>query len=283
MGTNSIRSNLNKEDIIATIKLTLSADLKKQKIVVVVEGEDDIIFLKSKFQPNVDIYESYSGKCGVKEIVTHFSDNRVIGICDRDYDQQGWCPQLFCYDFSCLEMMLISNDVVFAQLCNTYYDGELVSNEVRFKLLSDLIWLSCCRKVSAKKGWNIRFNGISIQKAFNRETKKLDISDLISQLSKSNSGFKEDQERLQVINIECDKDYLIEEYFFITQGHDFLHYFHVFCISLYHTKQRLPGVNELFRSLVCAYRKEDFMNSTLYRELSEYENRHKLTILLKEL
>ena len=36
MGTNSIRSNLNKEDIIADIRLTLSADLKHQKIVVVV-------------------------------------------------------------------------------------------------------------------------------------------------------------------------------------------------------------------------------------------------------
>lgn len=283
MRTNSIRSNLNKEDIIADIRLTLSADLKHQKIVVVVEGEDDIVFLKSKFRPNVDIYESYSGKCGVKEIVTHFSNNRVIGICDRDYDQQSQCPQLFWYDFSCLEMMLISNDVVFAQVCDTYYHGEFKSAEVRFKVLSDLKWLSCCRKLSAEKGWNIRFNGISISKTFNQETEKLDISALISQLSKSNSGFKEDQERLQVINAECDKDHLMEQYFFITQGHDFLHYFHACCISRHHTKRKLPGVNELFRSLVCTYRKEDFMNSTLYRELSEYETRYKLTILLKEL
>lgn len=46
MGTNSIHSNLSKEDIIADIRLTLSADFEHAKTVVVVEGEDDVSFFE---------------------------------------------------------------------------------------------------------------------------------------------------------------------------------------------------------------------------------------------
>ena len=72
MGANSIHSNLSKDDIIADIRLTLSADFEHEKIVIVVEGEDDIVFFNGKLHPDVDIHESFSGKQGVKEIVTFF-------------------------------------------------------------------------------------------------------------------------------------------------------------------------------------------------------------------
>ena len=44
MGQNSIRSNQNKNDIIAEIRLALSADFEHKKGFVIVEGEDDITF-----------------------------------------------------------------------------------------------------------------------------------------------------------------------------------------------------------------------------------------------
>lgn len=72
MGTNSIHSNLSKEDIIADIRLTLSADFEHAKTVVVVEGEDDVVFLNGKLRSDVDIHESFSGKHGVKEIIDYF-------------------------------------------------------------------------------------------------------------------------------------------------------------------------------------------------------------------
>ena len=280
MGANSIHSNLSKDDIIADIRLTLSADFKHEKTVIVVEGEDDIVFFNGKLHPDVDIHESFSGKQGVKEIVTFFSDDRVIGICDTDYDQPSQCPQLLYYDFSCLEMMLISKDSVFRPFFYTYYHGKFSPDEVRLQLLFDLRWLSYCRKLSAERDWYIKFNGISITAAFKQETKMLDIPILISQLSRINPGFIENRERLQAISVECRKDCPIEQCFLITQGHDFLHYFQAFCEAVHHTKRKLPGVSELFRSLVCAYRKEDFMDSTLYRSLCEYETTYGLTILL---
>ena len=46
MGTNSIKANLTKDSIISDIKLLLGADINKENIYVVVEGDDDIKFLR---------------------------------------------------------------------------------------------------------------------------------------------------------------------------------------------------------------------------------------------
>lgn len=105
MGKNSIQSNLTKDDLIAEIRLTLGADFKREHTVIIVEGEDDISFFNGKLSSNVDIRESFSGKRGVLEIVSLFSDSRVIGVCDVDYDTGTPSPQILYYDYSCLEMI----------------------------------------------------------------------------------------------------------------------------------------------------------------------------------
>ena len=53
MGINSIKTNLTKDSIISDIKLLLGADINKENVYVVVEGEDDI---KGK---NATIVRSY--------------------------------------------------------------------------------------------------------------------------------------------------------------------------------------------------------------------------------
>lgn len=85
MNSNSIRTNISKEDIISDIKLTKSADLNKEYVYLVVEGPDDIKFMAKFLSDNVFLYESYSGKDGVEEIVTYFNTQEVIGIRDKDY------------------------------------------------------------------------------------------------------------------------------------------------------------------------------------------------------
>lgn len=92
--------------------------------VIIVEGEDDISFFNGKLSSNVDIRESFSGKRGVLEIVSLFSDSRVIGVCDVDYDTGTPSPQILYYDYSCLEMMLISSDSAFTPFFHTYYRGQ---------------------------------------------------------------------------------------------------------------------------------------------------------------
>lgn len=73
MGNNSIRSNLTKDYIISDLRLSLSDDIYREKVFIVVEGEDDIKFLKSYFNDDTTVlYESYDGKNGVSEIVKNF-------------------------------------------------------------------------------------------------------------------------------------------------------------------------------------------------------------------
>lgn len=45
MDSNSIRDNLSKEDIISDILLCLGADIHRENIYLLVEGEDDIKLL----------------------------------------------------------------------------------------------------------------------------------------------------------------------------------------------------------------------------------------------
>lgn len=281
MGKNSIHCNLSKEDIIAEIRLTLAADFEHKKGVVIVEGEDDVLFFRGKLQPDIDIRESFSGKCGVIEIVNHFSEDRVIGICDIDYDPRCFCSQIFYYDYSCLEMMLISNDTAFSSFFYTYYQSSKTSpQEVRFQLLSNLKWLSLCRKLSAENDWSINFKGVSVASAFDETTQTLETSKLLSQISKTNPGFiSNHRDYLDLLSMECRKEFNQNGYLLITQGHDFLHYFQVLCESIRHLKGKSPGVAELFHALICSYRKEDFAESLLFRSLSEYQATYRLNIL----
>ena len=68
MESNSIKDNLSKEDMISDILLCLGADIHRENIFLIVEGDDDIKFLRSFIADNVHIYESYDGKSGVEFI-----------------------------------------------------------------------------------------------------------------------------------------------------------------------------------------------------------------------
>lgn len=280
MGYNSIHSNLSKEDIIAEIRLTLAADFEHEKIIIIVEGEDDIQFFNGKLHQDVDVRESFSGKCGVSEIVNYFSDDRVIGIRDIDYDVRSSSPQLFYYDYCCLEMMLISNDSVFSPFFYTYYHGSKRPGEIKLFLLSNLKWLSLYRRLSAEKRWNINFRGLSLKKALDTTTHKLNIANLLCQINKLNPGLApNNREYLRQISLACREEYDQDRYLHITQGHDFLHYFQSLCELVKYRKGKSPNTAELFRSLVCSYRKENFIQSNLYQELVNYQITYKLKVL----
>lgn len=280
MGQNSIHCNLSKEDIIAEIRLTLAADFDHKKGIVVVEGADDILFFNGKLHQDIDIRESFSGKRGVEEIVSHFSDDRVIGICDADYDLRNACPQMLFYDYSCLEMMLISNDSVFSPFFYAYYQGPKSPQEVRLQVLSNLKWLSLYRKLSTEHNWDVKFSGISIAKAFNRTSQKIDIANLLGQIRSINSGQTSPNRRqLELLSEACKEEYTLDRYLFITQGHDFLYCFQSLCESTKRLNRKSPGAGELFHSLLCSCHYENFLESELYQSLVLYQATYNISLL----
>ena len=72
--TNSIRENLDKGDIISEISLTIDYPNGKDIKCVVVEGIDDIRALRKFFLSDVLLFESFSGKDGLCEIVDYFNN-----------------------------------------------------------------------------------------------------------------------------------------------------------------------------------------------------------------
>ncbi len=273
MGKNSIKESLTKEDIIADIRMTLAADFNRVKSVVIVEGDDDITFFNGKLSSNVDLYESYSGKKGVEEIIDTFPDERVVGICDRDYGPVSNNPRIFYYDYCCLEMMLIANNDSFRNYCYGYYRGKKDPLRLRTELLEDLAVLSLYRKLNEQNNWGINFRGLNFSQGFDEINCKISIPSIVAQIKKINTSNSE-QIRIQLSAIGSEKQLLSSEsdYLLITQGHDFINSLHQICLHSTPRKNGSPPAREMYRSLVCSYRIDDLHRTIFYSQISAYQD-----------
>ena len=132
---NSIRDELDKNYVITEIDNMLKYPTKEKPSIIVVEGQDDIKFFEKVKNDSIILYESYSGKNGVKEIVEHFNSVKVIGVCDRDYeDPTKNSDKIFYYDFCNLEMMMLSKDVVIKNLLSEARYKGIYKNNFRENL-----------------------------------------------------------------------------------------------------------------------------------------------------
>lgn len=276
MESNSIKDNLSKEDMISDILLCLGADIHKENIYLLVEGEDDIKFLRPFLADNVYIYESYDGKSGVEFIVgERFATNlRVIGIRDRDYQIMPISDKIFYYDYGCMEMMIFKNDEVFKNICAEYYRGEDSIQQLRIDMLKELKYLSVIRMYNERENWGQKIRGISINLAWNNIERKMDKEAILNKVNQINGGFFKD-DILQKIEQEYEREWSDEDFYNNTQGHDFSMLYAAICNQF-----RAKGIkyNEIEASGRCIFRENDFVHTNLYNKLNEYENLHNFRI-----
>lgn len=276
MDSNSIRDNLSKEDIISDILLCLGADIHRENVYLLVEGEDDIKFLFPFLADNVYIYESYDGKNGVEFIVgQRFSNNnRVIGIRDRDYQIAPVSNKIFYYDCGCMEMMLMKNDDIFKNLCAEYYRGSEPFQQLRLNILKDLKYLSVIRMYNERENWGQKIKGVSICTAWNNSESRIDRNIIINKINQINDGFFRDNV-LNIIEEEYAREWSVEDFYNNTQGHDFSMLYATIC-NQYKTK----GVKntEIEASSRCIFRVNDFKQTKLYNSLKSYEQLYQLRI-----
>ena len=279
MQNNSIRANLCKEDIISDIRMSLSADIRQEVCTMVVEGEDDLTFFTGKISSDVYIYESFSGKQGVTEIMGFFTDSRVIGIQDRDYLHAPQYSSIHFYDYNCLEMMMVADTAAFENFCYTLYQGHYSPLDLRELIMKDLAPLSCYRKLNDQNSWGINFDGINFGTLCNSSTGRLDYALLEKRIEQLNPQKASDiQSQWQdAANLSVGLSSL-DDYLTITRGHDFLCYFHQICD---HSKTRsvsLPKAKELGKTLQCSYRLSDFKDSKLYQDISAEQSSFNRTV-----
>ena len=272
MGNNSIRSNLTKDYIISDLRLSISDDIYKEKVFVVVEGEKDINFFNALLnKQNVVIYESYDGKNGVTEIVNNFflKNDHVIGIRDRDYTDEEQLLKVYFYDNCCLEMMIVECEDVFESIYSEFYKGNMSSKELYHKILQELCFFSLIRMYNEKYGWGINLKAISIYNMFIKASLSINNKKIVEEINKGTGGTI-DKNKLEMIENKREELTLCEELLKITQGHDFSNLFAVFCNM--HRRKHISGeVVEI--ALRCSYRNEDFKHTMLYNKLVEYQRK----------
>lgn len=263
MNSNSIRTNISKEDIISDIKLTKSADRKKEHVYIVVEGPDDIKFMAKFLSDNVFLYESYSGKDGVEEIATYFNTQEVIGIRDKDYQLLKKSSSIFYYDYCCLEMMIILSDNVFQNLCTEYYHGKLLFSDLRLKILQALKEACIIRKYNEQKLWGINFHAIKPSKYWDSSTMSIDYESLYNDISIiRKNGFDK-----SLIDSDMMISWKYDDYLSNTQGHDFFSIFATVCS----TKKGISQEN-ISASARVVYSISDLQQTVLYKDLCNYSN-----------
>lgn len=275
MGANSIRTNLTKESIISEIKLFRSADLQHQFTHIVVEGIDDIRFLQHNVSNQVNLYESFSGKLGVFEIINSFNSADVIGICDRDYDSNDPPSHIFYYDYSCLETMMLSSFDSFEKMCATLYLNVTNAQQVYHDMFSQIRWLSALRKINYQNHLGINFLCIAMPKIFDKSKKVLKIPRMISYIRLANKDiFSSNPQIIRSAGMEVKKILSAEDDLWISNGHDALQMLQCLC----ETRQG-PHYNENFIrvSLILSY---DFRTSTLFNLLMQYQIENNLKIVI---
>lgn len=267
MGTNSIKTNLTKDSIISDIKLLLGADINKENVYVVVEGDDDIKFLRRYLNSNVIIYESFSGKNGVEEIVNskNISNSRVIGIRDKDYYNNLKSKKIFFYDRCCLEMMIIEFDKAFNGIYYEFYNGEMESHKLKEHILTELFIVSQVRKYNEENKMKINFKGLSFQTIIDDES-KLNEDKFIEQLEKLNSdkpiNFIDIINKLSYKNIDNILD--------ITNGHDFILLFKFYCDKK--CDKHFANEKQISSVLRGSFNEGFLKETALYKNVNDYFN-----------
>ena len=275
MENNSIRRNLKLEDILSEITLLCGEDYRKEKTFVIVEGDDDLKFIKNKFNDNTYGFESFSGCAGVEKIVNYFqSDKRIIGIRDKDYSSltSGY-NKIFLYDYHSLEIMLAMNDESFESICSEFYCGDENVYDLRKKVFQKLKYISCFREKNSSEGWEFITENISIDELYRKTTLYCN-EEIIKEINRPSKN-----------NYDSEKQSIVEEHYhfvtdlkLITRGHDFSELFKVICNT--------SGIEKNIKSrdvesaLRTSFTKESFKRTNLFQSLSEYEKSYGLNFLV---
>lgn len=271
---NSILNNCTEQDSINEIRLSLSNDREHNTVHLIVEGDDDLRFFKAFVSDNVIVYVSPKGRTPIKNIVSNFNQSQVIGICDKDYIPLPDDEHIFYYDYTCLEIMLLSDVKALKRACVILnpkcapYSGE----EIKQKVLGSIYWLSACRKYNAYNDCGIRFDGIKPNTLLDEEN-KIEFDALLKDLKQRNPTQDLTFLSLDALKglcpIQVDGDYRR-----ITQGHDAISVLNE--IYIYNCEGKKPREQEIVHSIMSGFQ---FSETELYRVLRIYENTNNLRIL----
>lgn len=276
MSADSIFSHLTAENTVAEIDFILSADYRRERTVVLLEGEDDVKVFRFLVSDDVTLIKAYGASTTVDKLIpSAFPDERrVIGIRDHDYLKRRTHPRIFWCDRCCCEMMLLSDPETFERVCVNFYRGELGATELRDEILTRLYYISSARLLSQEMRLGLRLSDTDLASVIGPElTPSVDTVLRFLRRYNDKKVTAKFVAAMKKLPSPPPADDLLE----ITNGHDFLAVLSIYVCG----KRRTVSERELGGALRCAYSLSAFRKTRLYRELVAYGDENSLEIVAK--
>lgn len=264
LATDSIRRELEESMSydVDNMRLLLAEDFMHRKGFVFLEGPDDVKFFRKQLSPVTIGIEYYGtgGKHGIEMALKDESirDDRVIGICDRDYSEKPVSRMFYC-DRCCLELMVVSDEDVWNKFCSQYYHGEEEYTALLLRLLREMAPVSMLRKENAQENAGIR--GIEFRKL--KLGKYLDMHNVNSFQIFVDFGWEDYYGHCLEMAERLTDDELYE----YTNGHDLYKILGMICEA----RKGAMGEDKVREPLYKFYSKENFVKTVLYNSLKNYQ------------
>ncbi len=166
--------------------------------------------------------------------------------------------------FSCLEMMLLSDDVTHNNVCSECYNGESSPYELRNNVLQSITRISYLRKINEQRSLGLNFKGLSISKMMCDEG-GLDIELLFSELQKRHIDRELNEIKTEVKELSLELSF--EEYLKLTNGHDYLSCMQCYCNKHCNKGYNVDHISSNYRT---AYNVNSFVKTQIYDCLNQY-------------
>ena len=263
----SIRENRTKEDVAEEIRAMFAEDIEGKLCVVLVEGSDDVQFMKIVLEDNVVCIESpYGGKHGLNDLMTYenptLRKKEVIAVRDKDYENvENFPDKVFAYDGCCLETMILSNSDIAENFHRGNYRGNLDKECYLLDIMQQIAPYSMLRKLNDLGGGDIVFKNGGFGALITEEGLKIDkVFERVNQLDK-----------LELCT-ELANEVPQEELWNITNGRDLCTYLGL----VSKLGKKTLGENDVREILFTIYRKNDFQTTKLFHSILEHQNANML-------
>lgn len=266
----NVKSHLNKETVINSIRLQLRHPSGEGKVWIVVEGETDIQLFSKLINGNcVKLEIAHGGVNSLLDIVSALLKETkfILGIRDADFlhleSKKVTSRNIFLTDFHDMEMMIISCDKAYYQVSAEYLSSKKDHLLLRENILKSIAFIGGFRWINDSDSLEFNFKGLSFENFYNKKNLTLNKEKCLNEVTNRSPNKKK---VVTVAEIDA-KVQNVLDFLNLCNGHDFLKAsaLHISCYS-----KKGVGEETLGKGFRIAYRFEDFQKTDLYQQLESW-------------
>jgi hypothetical protein len=287
--SSSINENLDARYTIGLVKLSLNSPAGKDKIWVLVEGEDDCKIYPKFFQSDkCHIEQVHGGYVQLEKAIEGLQKQakQVIGIRDADFShikqESPSFSNLFYTDYHDIEMTMLHNDSVSKNILHEYLLTDRCA-EIRENILTETSFIGYTRYYNELHNCRLNFEGINYKNMCYKESNdylKISQDKVIDNLNQRSPKKTSPIDKDSILNLEESHPNI--DLFQLICGHD---YVKLLAIRVNFKLKSVPraeiGEKEISKSLRLSYRMADFKQTHLFQKLQTWQSAHSIDVLFR--